>query len=100
MSLCLDRFSEHADAILKTVLANTEKQAKPCSGCYKIDMDDPEACISVHVDVSEGRRDHDRRIDWQGEPMLGRLPYDRYGLLQVVPGKTNYMNLQSTGEIV
>lgn len=78
-----NRFSEHADAILKTVLANTEKQAKPCSGCYKIDMDDPEACISVHVDVSEGRRDHDRRIDWQGEPMLGRLPYDRYGLLQL-----------------
>lgn len=78
-----NRFSEHADVILKSVLANTVKQAKPCNGCYKIDMDDPEACISVHVDVSDGRRDQDRRIDWQGEPMLGRLPYDRYGLLQL-----------------
>lgn len=78
-----NRFSKHADVILKTVLANMEKQAKPCNGCYKIDMDDPEACISVHVDASEGRRDRDRRIDWQGEPMLGRFPYDRYGLLQL-----------------
>lgn len=78
-----NRFSKHADVILKTVLANMEKQSKPCNGCYKIDMDDPEACISVHVDVSERRRDRDQRFDWQGEPMLGRLPYDRYGLLQL-----------------
>ncbi|KAH9301732.1 hypothetical protein KI387_013315, partial [Taxus chinensis] len=77
------RFSADADTILKTVLANVKNQAKPCSGCYKIDMDDPTACVSVHVDVNGGGRDQDRRIDWQGEPMLGRLPYDHYGLLQL-----------------
>ncbi|GLJ21419.1 hypothetical protein SUGI_0394410 [Cryptomeria japonica] len=77
------KFSVEADAILKIVLANVKKQAKPCTGCYKIEIDDPKASISAHVDVNEGGRHQDRRIDWQGEPMLGRLPYDCYGLLQL-----------------
>ena len=45
------------------------------------DVDDPEANISTHVNLNGCTRDQDARIDWQREPMFGRLPYDRYGRL-------------------
>ena len=49
------------------------------------DIDDPEANISTHVNLNGCTRDQDARIDWQGEPMFGRLPYDRYGRPQLGP---------------
>ena len=46
-------------------------------------VDDPEANISTHVNLNGCTRDQDARIDWQGESMFGRLPYDRYGCPQL-----------------
>ncbi|GLJ56044.1 hypothetical protein SUGI_1203260 [Cryptomeria japonica] len=79
-----NRFSTKSNIILERVKSDMEKQAKACDGCDEFDMDDPEAGISIHV--HQCIRDQDDRIDWQGEPMLGRLAYDRYGRLQLGPG--------------
>eukprot|EP01018_Ginkgo_biloba_P012766 Gb_02213 [translate_table: standard] len=90
-----NRFSAQATVILESVLSNTEKQAKACEGCDEFDMDDPEAAISVHIPVNECKRDQDKRIDWQGEPMLGRLPYDRCGRLQLGSGTPDVVECNS-----
>lgn len=80
-----NRFSAPATALLESVLSNKEKLSKVCNGCDSFDIDDPEANISTHVNLNGCTRDQDARIDWQGEPMFGRLPYDRYGRLQLGP---------------
>lgn len=46
-------------------------------------MDDPHGKISCHHSLTDGHRHTDKRIDWQGQPMFGRLSYDQYGRLQV-----------------
>ncbi|KAH9317058.1 hypothetical protein KI387_018827, partial [Taxus chinensis] len=81
-----NRFSTITTIILEDVQSNMEKKAKACDGCDEFDMDDPEATKSIHVQRNESSHDQDDRVDWQGEPMLGRLAYDCYGRLQLGPG--------------
>lgn len=62
---------------------NKEKQANICDGCDSFDNHDSEASVSAHVNLNGGTRDQDARLDWQGESMLGCLPYDRCDRLQL-----------------
>jgi hypothetical protein len=85
-----------------------QRDAPGCNDCVGRNWDDPSQPLSVHVIycfeqrtgvkrkngekceplLMKGlntmeRRAADTRTDWQGEPMMGRLPYDRFGRLLV-----------------
>ncbi|KAI5056671.1 hypothetical protein GOP47_0028489 [Adiantum capillus-veneris] len=77
------RYLGRAKRILNSLLSNKENLALPCKGCNLDEIDDPHARVSSHVFLNNGERDCDARIDWQGQPMFGRLPYDRYGRNEV-----------------
>lgn len=79
------RYLARAKNILNSLLLENKNFALPCKECSCADIDNPHREVSFHVGLKDGQRHSDTRIDWQGQPMFGRLPYDQFGRLQVGP---------------
>lgn len=78
-----NRYLGRAKFILDSLLLDNATRAAPtCNGCNLDSIDDPNQEPSVHAALSNCQRESDTRLDWQGQSMLGRLPYDRFGRLQ------------------
>ncbi|KAI5068490.1 hypothetical protein GOP47_0016835 [Adiantum capillus-veneris] len=78
-----NRYFGRAKTILDSLLFDNNIHAAPaCNGCNINDIDDPNLEPSVHANLNDCQRENDTRFDWQGQSMLGRLPYDRFGRLQ------------------
>ncbi|BBN07291.1 protein MpSUVR3 [Marchantia polymorpha subsp. ruderalis] len=72
--------------------------AKGCYGCYGPNFDNPHSLMPPHVmgaDKANRSRESDNRLDWQGERMYGRLPYNAAGLLQLGPDSKDIIECNS-----
>ncbi|MCO5580950.1 hypothetical protein L7F22_034824 [Adiantum nelumboides] len=78
-----NRYLGRAKIILDSLLLDNKIRTAPtCKGCNIHNIDDPNVEPSIHANLDDCQRENDTRFDWQGQSMLGRLPYDRFGRLQ------------------
>lgn len=82
------RYVGTARNVLDSLLLDEGNLARSCRGCNNTNIDNPHEEVSSHVALITRGRDSDTRMDWQGQPMFGRLPYDTYGRLQLGPEAT------------
>ncbi|KAL3687865.1 hypothetical protein R1sor_014174 [Riccia sorocarpa] len=69
--------------------------AKGCQGCAGSNFDNPHSFMPLHVIGVDRSRESDLRLDWQGELMYGRLPYNSAGLLQLGPDSKDIIECNS-----
>ena len=79
----VNRCRANAKDFYKSLCLVKENISQPCKGCNYHDVDNPRKEVSSHLKLKDSQRHTDMRVDWQGQPMYGLNPYDRYGRLQV-----------------
>lgn len=90
-----NRYLGRAKFILESLLLDKTRAAVTCKGCDLNSIDNPNIEASVHAALSNFQRESDTRFDWQGQSMLGRLPYDWFGRLQLGPDTKDIVECNS-----